>query len=213
MNIQQTDLAAEYLREVDQRLAGLPVLLRRELLADLRAHIETERVERNLSEGELIEVLERLGSPEVIAAAAHEEAVAQGWPGRAGDAGGYGRPGPAADAGGYGRPSPAADAYGWGGPAADAGGYGWGSPIGDAGVYGWPSPPSDAGAPREPARPQRNWLYAMAAAAVLLAGLLLVGALFVARADVSVEPGMQPPAPMDIAPAPERSPVLPEPTG
>jgi hypothetical protein len=78
MNTKHTDLAAEYLREVDQRLAGLPVLQRRELLADLAAHIESERVERNLSEGELIEVLERLGSPEVIAAAAREEAAVQG---------------------------------------------------------------------------------------------------------------------------------------
>lgn len=187
MNIQQTDLAAEYLREVDQRLAGLPVLQRRELLADLRAHIETERVERNLSEGELIEVLERLGSPEVIAAAAHEEAVAQGWPGRTGDAGAYGRPS----------------------PAADAGAYGWGSPIGDAGVYGWPSPPSDADAPREPARPRHTWLYVVAAAVVLFAGfILLVGMLLVARADVSVEPAQQAPTLVDVAPAPQ-----PEPTG
>ncbi|GIE98302.1 HAAS signaling domain-containing protein [Paractinoplanes rishiriensis] len=75
MKTKHTDVVAEYLHEVDQRLAGLPVLQRRELLADLRAHIETERAERNLrTEGELIEVLERLGSPEVVAAAAHEEA-------------------------------------------------------------------------------------------------------------------------------------------
>jgi hypothetical protein len=76
MKTRQTDVAADYLAEVDQRLAGLPVLQRRELLADLRTHIETERAERNLSEGELIDVLERLGSPEVVAAAAHDEAEA-----------------------------------------------------------------------------------------------------------------------------------------
>ncbi|XVV13097.1 HAAS signaling domain-containing protein [Actinoplanes sp. CA-131856] len=75
MKTNHSDVVAEYLREVDQRLAGLPVLQRRELLADLAAHIATERDERNLaSEGEVIEVLERLGSPEAIAAAAHEEA-------------------------------------------------------------------------------------------------------------------------------------------
>ncbi|MFF5080638.1 hypothetical protein ACFY36_26595 [Actinoplanes sp. NPDC000266] len=75
MKTNHTDVVAEYLREVDQRLAGLPVLQRRELLADLAAHIATERDERNLaSEGEVIEVLERLGTPEAIAAAAHEEA-------------------------------------------------------------------------------------------------------------------------------------------
>ena len=75
MKIKNTDVVAEYLHEVDLRLSGLPVLQRRELLADLAAHIATERTERNIqSEGELIEVLERLGSPEVVAAAAYEEA-------------------------------------------------------------------------------------------------------------------------------------------
>jgi len=75
MKTKHTDVVAEYLHEVDLRLAGLPVLQRRELLADLAAHIAGERAERNLtSEGEIIEVLERLGTPEVVAAAAHEEA-------------------------------------------------------------------------------------------------------------------------------------------
>ena len=75
MKTQYNDVVAEYLREVDLRLAGLPVLQRRELLADLSAHIETERAERHLQgEAELIEVLERLGSPEVVARAAYEEA-------------------------------------------------------------------------------------------------------------------------------------------
>jgi len=75
MKTRENDVVAEYLREVDQRLAGIPVLQRRELLADLAAHIAAERAERNLTtEGEVIEVLERLGSPEVVAAAAHEEA-------------------------------------------------------------------------------------------------------------------------------------------
>jgi uncharacterized membrane protein len=75
MKIKHTDVVAEYLHEVDLRLSGLPVLQRRELLADLAAHIATERTERNIqSEGELIEVLERLGSPEVVAAAAYDEA-------------------------------------------------------------------------------------------------------------------------------------------
>jgi uncharacterized membrane protein len=75
MKIKNTDVVAEYLHEVDLRLTGLPVLQRRELLADLAAHIATERTERNIqSEGELIEVLEKLGSPEVVANAAYEEA-------------------------------------------------------------------------------------------------------------------------------------------
>ncbi|MFC7274303.1 hypothetical protein ACFQS1_09950 [Paractinoplanes rhizophilus] len=75
MRTQHTDVVAEYLREVDLRLAGLPAQQRRELLADLAAHIENERADRHLrGEAELIEVLERLGSPEVVARAAYEEA-------------------------------------------------------------------------------------------------------------------------------------------
>jgi len=77
MNTKHADVVAEYLHEVDLRLSGLPVLQRRELLADLAAHIATERTERDIkTEGELIEVLERLGSPEVVAAAAYQEAGA-----------------------------------------------------------------------------------------------------------------------------------------
>jgi uncharacterized membrane protein len=74
MSANKTDVVGEYLREIELRLSGLPLLQRRELLADLQTHIETARVERNIqSEGEMIEVLERLGSPEVVAAAAYEE--------------------------------------------------------------------------------------------------------------------------------------------
>ena len=69
------DAVVEYLHEVELRLAGLPLLQRRELLADLRAHIAGERLERSAhSEGEVLEILERLGSPEEVAAAAYEEA-------------------------------------------------------------------------------------------------------------------------------------------
>jgi hypothetical protein len=69
------DAVAEYLREIEVRLGSLPLLQRRELLADLEAHIANERAERHVqSEGEVLEILERLGSPEVVAAAAWEEA-------------------------------------------------------------------------------------------------------------------------------------------
>ena len=69
------DAVTEYLREVEVRLGSLPLLQRRELLADLEAHIAGERAERHVqSEGEVLEILERLGSPEVVAAAAWEEA-------------------------------------------------------------------------------------------------------------------------------------------
>jgi len=69
------DAVSEYLRDIELRLARLPLLQRRELLADLRAHIATERLERSAnSEGEVLEILERLGSPEEVAAAAYDEA-------------------------------------------------------------------------------------------------------------------------------------------
>jgi uncharacterized membrane protein len=68
------DAVAEYLREVEQRLGDLPMLERRELLADLRAHIVTERAERGAgSEGEVLDILHRLGSPDEVAAAAYAE--------------------------------------------------------------------------------------------------------------------------------------------
>ncbi|MEV4637842.1 hypothetical protein AB0J80_10850 [Actinoplanes sp. NPDC049548] len=68
-------VVAEYLHEIEQRLHGLPVVQRRELLGDLEAHILNERAERGVTtETELLHVLERLGSPDVLAAAAYEEA-------------------------------------------------------------------------------------------------------------------------------------------
>ncbi|WP_213002596.1 HAAS signaling domain-containing protein [Winogradskya consettensis] len=68
-------LVAEYLRELEQHVSGLPVLQRRELLRDLEAHITNERAEHPaLGETELLDILERLGSPAAIAAAAFEEA-------------------------------------------------------------------------------------------------------------------------------------------
>jgi uncharacterized membrane protein len=77
MSISRTDVVAEYLREIELRLSGLPLLQRRELLADLEAHIETAREHGAYTESELIEVLQRLGSPEAIAAAAYWEAGPQ----------------------------------------------------------------------------------------------------------------------------------------
>jgi len=69
------DAVAEYLHELELRLSGLPVLQRRELLAEIEAHITNERVERAVvSESDVLELLERLGSPEIVAAAAYEEA-------------------------------------------------------------------------------------------------------------------------------------------
>jgi hypothetical protein len=76
MSSDKTDNAvAEYLHELELRLTGLPVLQRRELLAEIEAHICDERVNRGVaSESDLLELLDRLGSPEIVAAAAYEEA-------------------------------------------------------------------------------------------------------------------------------------------
>jgi hypothetical protein len=76
-SVNKTDVVAEYLREVELRLSGLPLLQRHELLADLSAHIETARQQGAYSDSEMIEVLQRLGSPEVVAAAAYWEAGPQ----------------------------------------------------------------------------------------------------------------------------------------
>ncbi|MFG1605498.1 HAAS signaling domain-containing protein [Actinoplanes sp. NPDC049265] len=76
-SINKIDVVGEYLREVDLRLSGLPLLQRHELLADLRAHIDTAREQGAYTDSEMIEVLQRLGSPEAIAAAAYWEAGPQ----------------------------------------------------------------------------------------------------------------------------------------
>lgn len=69
----------EYLRAVDLRLGGLPLLQRRELVTDLETHIAAVRADRGAhSEGEVLEILERLGSPDVVAAAAYAEAGPSG---------------------------------------------------------------------------------------------------------------------------------------
>jgi hypothetical protein len=86
-NTTSDDAVREYLRSVDQHLGGLPMLQRRELVNDLEAHIAAERAERGAhSEGQVLEILERLGSPEIVAAAAYAEA---------GPAGGFPLPPPA----------------------------------------------------------------------------------------------------------------------
>lgn len=69
------DLVAEYLADIDKLVSDLPTLQRRELLSDLEAHIAAERIERDAqTPAQVLDILQRLGNPEVIAAAAHEEA-------------------------------------------------------------------------------------------------------------------------------------------
>ncbi|GAA0793948.1 HAAS signaling domain-containing protein [Spirilliplanes yamanashiensis] len=78
-NTTSDDAVREYLRAVDLRLGGLPLLQRRELVTDLETHIAAVRADRGAhSEGEVLEILERLGSPDVVAAAAYAEAGPSG---------------------------------------------------------------------------------------------------------------------------------------
>lgn len=90
---QTDDVVKEYLDHVERLIGDLPLIQRRELLVDLETHISTARAEGEAgSEGELLAILERLGSPEVVAAAAHEESLGAGQLG-AGQLG-AGRPAP-----------------------------------------------------------------------------------------------------------------------
>lgn len=68
----QTDaLVAAYLARVDRAASRLPAGRREELLGDLREHIEITRAESGArSEAEIRTILERLGDPESIVAAA-----------------------------------------------------------------------------------------------------------------------------------------------
>ena len=68
----QTDLLiTDYLARVERAAAGLPPGRRAELLRDLREHIDIERAEfPGESETHIRTVLERLGDPEQIVAAA-----------------------------------------------------------------------------------------------------------------------------------------------
>ncbi|GAA0443288.1 hypothetical protein Aca07nite_77980 [Actinoplanes capillaceus] len=68
----QTDqLVADYLARVGRAAAGLPAGRREELLADLREHIDIARAESGAeTEAEIRTILDRLGDPESIVAAA-----------------------------------------------------------------------------------------------------------------------------------------------
>jgi uncharacterized membrane protein len=68
------DIVESYLGTIEKLLDRLPFSQRRELLDDLASHIATERAERGATtDAEIREIIERLGSPEVVAAAAYEE--------------------------------------------------------------------------------------------------------------------------------------------
>ncbi|MGI5245997.1 HAAS signaling domain-containing protein [Dactylosporangium sp. CA-139066] len=68
------DLVNDYLRAVEQALAGVPANRRAELLADLSEHIAAKRAELSPdqeTEVEVRSILELLGDPEELAAEFH----------------------------------------------------------------------------------------------------------------------------------------------
>ncbi|GAA3346185.1 hypothetical protein GCM10020358_56220 [Amorphoplanes nipponensis] len=199
MSSNRTDQAVkEYLHELELRLTGLPVLQRRELLAEIEAHIHDERVARGVaSESDLLELLERLGSPEVVAAAAYEEAglLAPREPvlSYAGPARAAARPLPVV--------APPPDSP----PPAYAGPF---PPASDFGRSSYPPPPV-AGPPfaPPPVRKQDGGAglrvavaVAIAAVVVVLLGCLAGGLMLTSRSAVdqapsAVEAPAEPPAP------------------
>jgi uncharacterized membrane protein len=68
-------LVEEYLAQIERGIAELPGARRTELLGDLREHIATARAELPVeTEAGIRAILDQLGDPEVIAAAAHDAA-------------------------------------------------------------------------------------------------------------------------------------------
>jgi uncharacterized membrane protein len=71
------DLVNDYLRAVEEALAGVPANRRAELLADLSEHIAAKRAELSPdqeTEVEVRSILELLGDPEELAAEARADA-------------------------------------------------------------------------------------------------------------------------------------------
>ncbi|MFC7530270.1 hypothetical protein [Actinoplanes sp. GCM10030250] len=74
-------LVKDYLAEVSRATAGLPPERRDELIRDLREHIASDRAELpDETEHNVLEILERLGDPSIIAQAAAEDVEMPGPP-------------------------------------------------------------------------------------------------------------------------------------
>jgi uncharacterized membrane protein len=70
------DLVDDYLRAVEQALAGVPANQRADLLADLSEHIAAKRAELSPeTEAEVRSILQLLGDPEDLAAEARLDAA------------------------------------------------------------------------------------------------------------------------------------------
>ncbi|WP_410788057.1 HAAS signaling domain-containing protein [Kribbella sp. C-35] len=77
MNVEQDNdrLVDAYLKELAKAAEALPAARRTELIDDMRAHIAEERAAGASSESEIRQVLQRLGDPQEIVAAATEGLV------------------------------------------------------------------------------------------------------------------------------------------
>lgn len=75
MTEQIDSLVEDYLNDVDSRLQGVAKSQRQELLGDLQTHINQLRADEQAdSEADVRNILDRLGTPETVAAAARTEA-------------------------------------------------------------------------------------------------------------------------------------------
>lgn len=230
------ELVAEWLRELGALVADLPVVQRRELLRDLESHIGSELEERpEAGETELLEILERLGEPRAIAAAAYEEAGLGQTEGRAFAAAVLTAAAPERYSGravvitpappvlhprpeAYVPPAaapqapPPSDKPGRRGPSAPRPGAarGWARPSGFHAMLP-PAPP-----PPVPPRQATPWVVAAVAGGIFLVVVVLVGCfggLMLANGS-SVEPAsVVPAAPMvsaEVGPGPADAPVAPD---
>lgn len=90
MTQQCDDIVAEYLAQVERAAAELPPHHRNELLRDLREHIDTERAMlATETEAQVRTILDRLGEPDAIAAAADARESLPGSTGTSLPAGGW----------------------------------------------------------------------------------------------------------------------------
>ena len=199
------DAVSEYLHELELRLTGLPVLQRRELLAEISAHISSERVERGVrSESDLLELLERLGSPEVVAAAAYEEA-------------GLGEPvlahaGPARMAASTlpaVPPPPDSPSPAYAGPFPPSAGFAGHRPYSGPPLAGPPVPPPAESQPESSTGLRVVIGIAIATVVVVLLGCL-AGAFFVSRSSVEQAPAVGVEQAVPVPPQEQVEPPLPQ---
>lgn len=74
MAVDSNKIISDYLQRVELELEGVPTARQHELLTDLREHIEAERASlREESAADVLRIINRLGDPSRIAAAARDD--------------------------------------------------------------------------------------------------------------------------------------------